>query len=113
MDINVLGLKLAEAGHSHLLQFWTELNPQEQVELFHELERMDFQEINQFYKNATETSSSSKHEKMDARMEPVPREVLGSVTRDRESLKDWEQTGDVQSVSPLHKMYSHTVITRL
>lgn len=95
MDPNTSGLeqKLAEAGQSHLLQFWKELSPKEQQSLFQELQGLDFQEINGFFKNAMETSSNSKHEKMDGRMEPVPRDVLGSVTRDRESLKDWEVKG--------------------
>uniref|UniRef100_A0A146W5F2 UDP-N-acetylglucosamine pyrophosphorylase 1 n=1 Tax=Fundulus heteroclitus TaxID=8078 RepID=A0A146W5F2_FUNHE len=95
MDPNNSGLaqKLAEAGQSHLLQFWKELSPEDQRDLVQELQGIDFQEINGFFKSAMETSSSSRHEKMDARMEPVPREVLGSVTRDRESLKDWEVKG--------------------
>ncbi|XP_017262946.1 UDP-N-acetylhexosamine pyrophosphorylase isoform X2 [Kryptolebias marmoratus] len=95
MDPNTSGLtqRLAEAGQSHLLQFWDDLGPEERRDLLSELLEMDFQEINGFFRKATETSGSSKHEKMDARMEPVPREVLGSVTRDRESLKAWEVTG--------------------
>ncbi|MEQ2271180.1 UDP-N-acetylglucosamine pyrophosphorylase [Xenotaenia resolanae] len=95
MDPNTSGLaqKLAEAGQSHLLQFWNELNPEDQRDLIQELQGIDFQEINGFFKNAMETSSSTRHEKMDGRMEPVPREVIGSVTRDRERLKEWEVKG--------------------
>lgn len=89
-----LAKKLSEADQSHLLQFWNELSLAEQADLFLCLQGMDFQEINGFYKTAMETSSNSKNEKMDTRMEPVPREVLGSVTRDRESLKAWELTGE-------------------
>lgn len=98
MDPSASGLsqKLAEAGQSHLLQFWNELSPAQQAVLMLDLQGMDFQEINGFFRNAMETSSNSKQEKMDARMEPVPREVLGSVTRDRESLKAWEHTGELQ-----------------
>lgn len=97
MDPNTSGLvqKLAEAGQSHLLQFWKELSPKDQQELFQDLQGIDFLEINGFFKSAMETSSNTKHKKMDGRMEPVPREVLGSVTRDRESLKDWEVKGEL------------------
>lgn len=97
MDPSTSGLaqKLADADQSHLLQFWNELSSAEQEDLILNLQGMDFQEINSFFKNAMMTSSSSKHEKMDTRMEPVPREVLGSVTRDKESLKAWEQTGEL------------------
>ncbi|XP_068449067.1 UDP-N-acetylhexosamine pyrophosphorylase isoform X1 [Clinocottus analis] len=95
MDPNASGLaaRLAEAGQSHLLQFWDELSPEEQGDFARELQKMDFLEINGFFEKATGASSSSKQEKMDARMQPVPRDVLGSVTRDRESLKDWEDAG--------------------
>lgn len=119
MDPNSSGLaqKLAEADQAHLLQFWKELSPAEQADLIHDLQGMDFQEVNGFFKSAMETSSSSKHEKMDARMEPVPREVQGSVTRDRESLKAWEETGElhqncvfVQLVCPSVHMYTFLFI---
>ncbi|XP_037325413.1 UDP-N-acetylhexosamine pyrophosphorylase isoform X3 [Pungitius pungitius] len=93
MDPSRLAARLAEAGQSHLLQFWKELSPEEQSDLTFDLQGMDFQEINGFFQKAMETSSGSKQEKMDSRMEPVPREVLGSVTRDRERLKDWEEAG--------------------
>lgn len=98
MDIDKLRARLAEAGQSHLLQFWKELSPEQQAEMFQDLESMDFKEINGFFKSAMDTSSQTKQENIDSRMEPVPREVLGSVTRDRESLKDWEKKGKCQLV---------------
>ncbi|KAI4883355.1 hypothetical protein NFI96_011201 [Prochilodus magdalenae] len=93
MDISRLTQTLAEAGQSHLLQFWDQLSPEEQADLALELENMDFKEINLFFKHAMETSGQTKQEKVDTRMAPVPREVLGSVTRDRDSLKGWEEEG--------------------
>ncbi|XP_056115726.1 UDP-N-acetylhexosamine pyrophosphorylase isoform X1 [Rhinichthys klamathensis goyatoka] len=93
MDISKLAERLAEAGQSHVLQFWDQLNPEDQAEISVDLESMNFMEINSFFKTAMKTSGQSSQEKVDTRMEPVPREHLGSVTRDRESLKEWEEEG--------------------
>ncbi|XP_035268217.1 UDP-N-acetylhexosamine pyrophosphorylase isoform X1 [Anguilla anguilla] len=93
MDTGRLLERLTKAGQSHLLQFWDELSPEQQAEMSMELESMDFTEINGFFKSAMELSGHGNQEAVDSRMEPVPREVLGSVTRDRELLRDWEEEG--------------------
>ena len=95
MDAHVsrLSQTLAKAEQSHLLQFWKELTPQEQADMTADLDSISFGEINGFFKNAMEMYNSSKEAKMDGRMEPVPKDALGSVTRDRDSLKDWEKEG--------------------
>ncbi|XP_028856097.1 UDP-N-acetylhexosamine pyrophosphorylase isoform X1 [Denticeps clupeoides] len=85
--------RLSKAGQSHLLQFWDEISGQEQEELMLDLADMDFKEVGSFFQKAMETSDSIRQEKVDSRMGPVPREVLGSVTRDRECLRDWEKEG--------------------
>lgn len=100
--ISELAQKLAEAGQDHLLQFWPELSPTEQDSLLLDMQGMDFQEINGFFKSAMETSSCSKQEKMDNRMEPVPRDVLGSVTKDRDCLKAWERLGGALACEMFH-----------
>ncbi|KTG31543.1 hypothetical protein cypCar_00007039 [Cyprinus carpio] len=93
MDTSKLAERLNEAGQSHVLQFWDQLSPEEQAEMIVDLESMNFMEINNFFKTAMKTSGQNSQEKVDTRMEPVPREVLGSVTRDRECLKEWEEEG--------------------
>lgn len=110
MDMDGLRQRLAEAGQSHLLQFWNELSPEQQAEMQQDMGTMDFKEINGFFKNAMETSmSQTKQEKIDNHMEPVPREVLGSVTRDRESLKDWDKQGKCQQQSvTLYSFVKHS-----
>nr|XP_061827981.1 UDP-N-acetylhexosamine pyrophosphorylase-like [Nerophis lumbriciformis]XP_061827983.1 UDP-N-acetylhexosamine pyrophosphorylase-like [Nerophis lumbriciformis]XP_061827984.1 UDP-N-acetylhexosamine pyrophosphorylase-like [Nerophis lumbriciformis]XP_061827985.1 UDP-N-acetylhexosamine pyrophosphorylase-like [Nerophis lumbriciformis] len=92
MDARGLFQRLAEAEQSHLLRFWDQLSPEERAGLTLDLQGIDFQDINGFFRKATDVSRSSG-EKMDGRMAPVPREVLGSVTRDETSVKSWEQTG--------------------
>ncbi|XP_053725445.1 UDP-N-acetylhexosamine pyrophosphorylase isoform X1 [Synchiropus splendidus] len=93
MDKSALLQLLSEAGQDHLLQFWDELSPEERAVLTLDLQGMDLKEINGFFETAMKMSDSSKQEKMDARMKPVPAEVLGSVTRDRGSVKGWEEEG--------------------
>ena len=106
MDAERMLQRLTEAGQSHLLQFWDDLSPDEQAEMAMDLERMDFKEINGFFKRAMELSGHSKQETVDNRMEPVPREVLGSVTRDRELLRDWEEDGQLSFELPYENTFS-------
>lgn len=94
MDTSKLAERLNEAGQSHVLQFWDQLSPEEQAEMIVDLESLNFMEVNNFFKTAMKTSGQNSQEKVDTRMEPVPREVLGSVTRDRECLKEWEEEGE-------------------
>ncbi|KAM9831317.1 UDP-N-acetylhexosamine pyrophosphorylase [Neosynchiropus ocellatus] len=93
MDKSDLLQLLSEAGQDHLLQFWDELSLEERAALTFDLQGMDLKEINGFFETAMKMSCGSKQEKMDARMKPVPAEVLGSVTRDRGSVKGWEEAG--------------------
>ncbi|XP_058893624.1 serine/threonine-protein kinase Kist isoform X1 [Kogia breviceps] len=94
MNVNDLKLRLSKAGQEHLLQFWNELEEAQQIELFAELQAMNFEELNFFFQKAIEGfNHSSQPEKVDSRMEPVPREVLGSATRDQDQLQAWESEG--------------------
>ncbi|XP_011375336.1 UDP-N-acetylhexosamine pyrophosphorylase isoform X1 [Pteropus vampyrus] len=89
-----LELRLARAGQEHLLRFWDELEEAQRAELCAELQAMDFEELSIFFQKATEgVRQFSQLEKVDARMEPIPREVLGSATRDQDQLQAWESEG--------------------
>ncbi|XP_036890895.1 UDP-N-acetylhexosamine pyrophosphorylase isoform X2 [Sturnira hondurensis] len=94
MNVNELKLRLSQAGQEHLLQFWDELEEAQRAELYAELQAMNFEELNIFFQKAMEGFHPSPQlEKVDMRMEPVPREVLGSTTRDRDQLQAWESEG--------------------
>ncbi|XP_078543295.1 UDP-N-acetylhexosamine pyrophosphorylase isoform X1 [Lissotriton helveticus] len=97
MNMNALQQRLAEAGQSHLLQYWEELSYDQQLDLLGELQGMDFTELNMFFQRAMKGFGSlANQEKVDARMEAVPKDVLGSATRDGDQLHDWEQEGFAQ-----------------
>ncbi|XP_019357548.1 PREDICTED: UDP-N-acetylhexosamine pyrophosphorylase isoform X1 [Gavialis gangeticus] len=92
MEQSELRARLAHAGQDHLLRFLPELSRAEQRALSEELRGMDFEELGRFFRRAMESGGAGQ-DKVDARMEPVPRQVLGSATRDRDQLHDWEQRG--------------------
>ncbi|XP_036410422.1 UDP-N-acetylhexosamine pyrophosphorylase-like [Megalops cyprinoides] len=93
MDAGRLTQRLAESGQSHLLRFWPELSAKEQAELARDLEGMELAEINSFFSRAMETSGRGQRQSVDARMEPVPAEAMGSTARDHKSLATWEEEG--------------------
>ncbi|XP_063282225.1 UDP-N-acetylhexosamine pyrophosphorylase isoform X2 [Pelobates fuscus] len=94
MDVATLRRSLSEAGQDHVLQFWDDLSLEQQTTLLEDLQSLDVRELNNFFHNAMDGFSvSPNQEKVDARMEAVPRDVLGSVTRDGEHLQDWETRG--------------------
>lgn len=88
-----LGQRLAAAGQGHVLRFWPELGGAARRALAAELRDMDVAEINRFFRRARGDGGSGTTAGLDARMEPVPRDVLGSASRDRELLPRWESRG--------------------
>ncbi|XP_053324706.1 UDP-N-acetylhexosamine pyrophosphorylase isoform X2 [Spea bombifrons] len=97
MDVDAVRQSLSDAGQGHVLRFWDELSLDQQSSLLEDLKGLDFLELNDFFRKAMDSFSvSSSQQKVDSRMEAVPREVLGSVTRDREDIKDWETQGFLQ-----------------
>lgn len=93
MDVQALQKRLDSAGQSHLLQFWEALDENEKQSLYNELNRMNFDEINNFFRASVE---SLKHasDKLDDLLEPLPTEVCGSVTRTEASKQsEYNNTG--------------------
>ncbi|XP_018427181.1 PREDICTED: UDP-N-acetylhexosamine pyrophosphorylase isoform X2 [Nanorana parkeri] len=94
MNLDKLRQCVSKAGQSHVLQSWDELSEIQRSHLLEELKGLDCLQLNGFFRRAMDAfSASSTQEKVDARMEAVPQEVLGSVTRDQQHLQQWEAQG--------------------
>ncbi|XP_078417747.1 UDP-N-acetylhexosamine pyrophosphorylase isoform X2 [Cetorhinus maximus] len=98
LDLAVQREQLERAGQAHLLRFWDELNEAERAELLGDLSGCHFAEIMCFFGRALQVPAPLQQQppQMDEQMEPVPREVQGSVTRDQERLPEWEAEGLLQ-----------------
>ncbi|XP_062919899.1 UDP-N-acetylhexosamine pyrophosphorylase isoform X2 [Mobula hypostoma] len=89
--------RLAADGQAHLLHFWDGLKEAERDELLADLDACHFPEIMRFFRQAVQGSEAlQEQQKVDEHMEPVPKEVQGSITRDREQLPTWEAEGLLQ-----------------
>ncbi|XP_076867865.1 UDP-N-acetylhexosamine pyrophosphorylase-like protein 1 [Brachyhypopomus gauderio] len=91
--------RLESAGQSHVLRFWSELSAEQRVTFLEELSQLDPEELSRHCRTAVEAASlqSSDGERLDAHMEPVPPEFIGSVRKsDQQTLKEWEDEGFLQ-----------------
>ncbi|XP_048395321.2 UDP-N-acetylhexosamine pyrophosphorylase isoform X2 [Stegostoma tigrinum] len=87
--------QLERSGQAHLLRFWDELDQAERAELLGDLNGCYFPEIMSFFNRAV-SAPVPIQQQMDEQMEPVPREVQGSVSRDWERLPEWKAEGLLQ-----------------
>jgi UDP-N-acetylglucosamine/UDP-N-acetylgalactosamine diphosphorylase len=87
--------KLTRYGQEHLLAFWDQLNDEERKHLVQDIQELDLEEIQSFFKRATASLEESSA-KLDDRMEAIPESTFMSTTRtDSEKLKVYEQEGKV------------------
>ena len=94
--------RLESAGQSHALRFWAELSAEERDVFLDELSQLDAEELSQHCRAAAEAASraSGEGERLEARMEPVAPEFIGSVCKsDQETLQQWEDEGRTQPSS--------------
>ncbi|XP_051977743.1 UDP-N-acetylhexosamine pyrophosphorylase-like protein 1 [Xyrauchen texanus] len=91
--------RLESAGQSHALQFWAELSAEERDSLLEEISQLEPEELLLHCRAAAAAVSrqSSADGRLDARMEPVPPEFIGSVRKsDKETLQIWGDEGLLQ-----------------
>lgn len=84
---------LTKYGQEHLLQYWDELNEKERQLLIGDIEQLNLDEVNEFFKCAT-SSLENGSAKLDDKMEPVPDDNFLSVNReDRQQLDFYNREG--------------------
>ncbi|XP_055498279.1 UDP-N-acetylhexosamine pyrophosphorylase isoform X2 [Leucoraja erinacea] len=88
--------RLAASGQAHLLRYWDGLEEGERAELLADLDDCHFPESLCFFRRAAQQAPPEQQQqqyRVDESMEPVPKEVQGSVSRDRERLPGWQAEG--------------------
>jgi len=84
---------LKSYNQEHLLQYWDELDPQQKADLNKELLRVDFDEVERLFKDATKDMNSTQAKKDDF-MEEIPEEIVGKISKVTEETKTkWWDTG--------------------
>lgn len=85
---------LARYGQEHLLRFWDELNESERKQLISDIQELNLEEVQSFFKRATASLDESSA-KLDDRLQPVPESTFMSISRtSKEQLKIYEDEGE-------------------
>ncbi|XP_077978215.1 UDP-N-acetylhexosamine pyrophosphorylase-like [Glandiceps talaboti] len=91
MDVASLKAELEEHNQQHLLKFWDDLTEEEQLSLYNDIKGTDLGEVNRYFQKATAVMQQT--ELVDDRMEHIPTEQFGSVTRDSKKIGVWADEG--------------------
>lgn len=85
--------KLTEYDQAHLLGYWNELSENEKRLLTEDIDELNLNEVNEFFKRAT-SSLEDGSAKLDDKMEPVREDNFLSVTReDKKHLDVYNEEG--------------------
>ena len=93
MDRSQLESSLAAHGQDHLLRYTEGLGKDELAELYAELSELDLNKVSKCWDDAQKTLSEAS-EKKDEHLEPLDRSIVGSTTRDKNSVPRWEAMGE-------------------
>ncbi|CAL1568137.1 unnamed protein product [Knipowitschia caucasica] len=85
--------RLEDAGQTHVLQFWSELNESERAVFYQELCQLDVSGLKE-HCEAAAAAAAAVPDSLDELMEPVPPEAMGGTrSSDSAALQDWEHEG--------------------
>ena len=94
MDFESARLKAREHNQEQLFRFSAELTQEEKGILTSEINEINFEEVSEFW-SQEQRNTAVDEEREPIKMQPVPPEVCGSVLRDKDKVKKWEQIGRV------------------
>lgn len=80
MDLEEIRQALRQYDQEHLVQFWSTLNEEEQAKLFKDVKDINMKEVIEFFRHAVQ-SAHDEEAKLDDKLEPIPSELYGAVTR--------------------------------
>lgn len=94
-NFEVLKETLTRYGQEHLLRFWDELNDDERKQLISDIQELNLEEVQSFFKRATASLEESS-EKLDDRLQPLPDSAYLSISRSsNDQLKIYEEEGSL------------------
>ncbi|PSN34428.1 UDP-N-acetylhexosamine pyrophosphorylase [Blattella germanica] len=97
-DVETLCSELGRFNQSHILQFWSELTEEQKTILCSDIKEVNVAEVCTYFKKAIETLNEDQS-KLDDRMEPIPPELYGGVSRSTaKELRSYEDEG-LQQIS--------------
>lgn len=93
MSYDTLHEHLTAHGQEHLIKYWTELNEEEREQLAGEIGKLDFSEVTELFRRATEATKIIL-EKTDDDLKPIPKTHYESVLDlTREKIEEYENLG--------------------
>ena len=92
MDVAALRERLTNFGQGHLLKCWSSLPESEQAALYEDLSSIDLERLTSDFRRAT-TGTTSSPSNVDHRLQPIPDEACGSISRMKadEKQRYWDE----------------------
>jgi len=93
-DLNSLRNQLKEHKQQHLLQFWEQLNKEQQELLYNDLKSINFEKVCKAFQESNISGDLSGNQKIDDLLQPLTSDVHESITRtSNEKLKIYREKG--------------------
>lgn len=91
--IDTLRKHLEKYGQEHLIKFWDELDDDQRQQLKHEIDELNFSELQSFFERVS-ANESANTEKLDDKLQPIEESQFLSIRRtSSELIKQYETEG--------------------